>query len=269
MNYFNEYGRRIPRASDRVFGQEPRFYYQIEKPIIDYQEVLQRSKKHGVAPESLEVADFEKILNKLLLQIRNNADYANLLKGVHVPFVYINKNNMDLGAELEDKLLPGVQNSFADRFPDAHFKAILQSNSKLKNSISISSFSRYETFMQLSQNAGVVGLYFPQAMQEFDIDSQRTQMQDLPIFSSAEVCLSGGKDVCASLIGNPELLISKDYYAPILCMSSYVHTDPRLALLMKSYGPHLEFWCMTQMLTKNIKQVSEQWAGGITIYVTL
>jgi hypothetical protein len=73
-------------------------------------------------------------------------------------------------------------------------------------------------------------------------------------------------DICSALIGSPDLLISDEYYAPVLCLSSYVHQDKRLVLLMKAYGPHMEFWCMTQMLTKDTTQVSEQWAGGLTIY---
>ena len=96
------------------------------------------------------------------------------------------------------------------------------------------------------------------------MESQRKQMEQLPKLDN--VCLSGGIDISAALIGSPELLISEDFYAPILCMSAYVHKDPRLVLLVKSYGPHMEFWCMTQMLAKDVTQVSEQWAGGITFF---
>lgn len=92
-------------------------------------------------------------------------------------------------------------------------------------------------------------------------------MTDLSEFKN--LCLSGGIDILAALIGSPELLINENFYAPILCLSAYVHSDQRLALLMKSYGPHMEFWCMSQMLTPKLKQVSEQWAGGITIYKIL
>ena len=80
------------------------------------------------------------------------------------------------------------------------------------------------------------------------------------------MCLSGGMDIGAAVVGSPELLINKDHYSPILCMSSFVHSDERLVLLLKAYGPHMEFWCMTQMLSKHTTQVSEQWAGGLTIF---
>jgi hypothetical protein len=91
-------------------------------------------------------------------------------------------------------------------------------------------------------------------------------MKELPHPGEFNVCLSGAKDVTAAIVGSPELLISGEFYTPILCMSSYVHSDPRLVLLIKSYGPHLEFWCMSQMLTKEITQVSEQWSGGLSIF---
>ena len=76
-------------------------------------------------------------------------------------------------------------------------------------------------------------------------------------------------DISAALISSPELLIDKDHYTPILCMSAYVHKDERLILLLKAYGPHMEFWCMTQMLSKRTKQVSEQWAGGLSLYTKI
>ena len=91
-------------------------------------------------------------------------------------------------------------------------------------------------------------------------------MTELPQLSGASVCLSGGLDVVAAMVGSPGLLVNEEQYPPILCLSAYRHVDPRLVLILKAYGPHLEFWCMTQMLTKTVTQVSEQWAGGLTIF---
>ena len=42
-----------------------------------------------------------------------------------------------------------------------------------------------------------------------------------------------------------------------------------MVMLFKSYGPHLEFWLMSQMLTPNETQVSEQWSGGVTIFESI
>jgi hypothetical protein len=268
MNYFNSDGRRIPSKEMRVFSEAPRYYYELKQPTIDYSKILNNSIRFGGVDKQVTAAQFEAACEKLKLEIKANSDYANLLNGVHIPFICKRVESVsDLGKDLETIELPGLQKSFNERYPENHFKAILQSNSELPGSITLDPRARYEGFLEKSQKNTVVGWYFPQALQEFDIESQRKQMEQLPKLEN--VCLSGGIDISAALIGSPELLISEDFYAPILCMSAYVHSDPRLALLLKSYGPHMEFWCMTQMLTKDITQVSEQWAGGITFYAAL
>ena len=201
------------------------------------------------------------------LKISKDINYANLLNGVYVPFIYKREvRGADLGLELVDSLLPKLQKSFLDRFPESNFKAILQSQKKIENNIKLDKNSRYQNFVSLSETKPVIGLYFPQALQEFDVESQRNQMTSLPELNDLNICLSGGMDVCAALIGTPDLLISENFYAPIPTLSSYVHEDQRLILMIKAYGPHLEFWCLSQMLNMDTTQVSEQWAGGLTIY---
>lgn len=265
MVYFNEDGRRAPSEGLRVFDERARNYYQIKNPVLNYSEILSNSIKFGGVDPNTSVAAFERVCIKLKNEIASNIDYKNILNGVHIPFIAKKIESIEnLGKDLEDIELPNFQKSFNAKYPDSHFKAVLQSNSKLPGSISLDARSRYEGFLDVGKSGTVIGWYFPQALQEFDIESQRKQMADLPPAKNA--CLSGGIDILAALIGSPSLLINEDAYAPILCLSAYVHADPRLVLLMKSYGPHMEFWCMTQMLSKTTTQVSEQWSGGITFY---
>jgi len=268
MIYFNENGRRIPSSGLRVFGEAPQSYYQIKKQDIDYSKILSNAMCFGGVDSSVRLDDFELACNKLLQEIESKPDFVNILKGTHIPFICKKyESNYDLGDNLVGIQLPNFQKAFNNNFPDYHFKAILQSNSKLPGNIKIDARSRYEQFLEKNKKNILVGWYFPQALQEFDVESQRQQMLELPDLGN--LCLSGGIDAFAALIGTPELLINEDFYAPILCLSAYVHVDPRLILLMKSYGPHMEFWCMTQMLTKTITQVSEQWSGGLTFYSSL
>jgi hypothetical protein len=265
MVYFNEDGRRAQSKGLRVFDEEARNYYQIKNPVLDYSEVLSNSIKFGGVDPTTSVAAFESACIKLKNEIANNAEYKNLLNGVHIPFIVKKiESIVDLGKDLEDIELPNFQKSFNAKYPDSHFKAVLQSNSKLPGNVTLDARSRYQGFLDAGKSGAVIGWYFPQALQEFDVESQRKQMADLPAAKNA--CLSGGIDILAALIGSPSLLINEDAYAPILCLSAYVHADPRLVLLIKSYGPHMEFWCMTQMLSKTTTQVSEQWSGGITFY---
>ena len=270
MQFFDDNGRRVPGKDARVFGSTPSFYYQLNQPAIDYGILLERSKQFNVVPEDVTSSDFQSKAKALLEKIKANAAYANLLNGVKVPFITQRKVlGADLGEELESSLLPNLKASFNVRFPEAHFKALLQSNSELPGNLGLAPASRYEALISAVEAGVVVGWYFPQALQEFDTHSQRSQMTSLPELAGANVCLSGGIDICAAVTGAPDLLISDEFYTPILCMSAYVHRDPRLVLLLKAYGPHLEFWCMTQMLTRNTTQVSEQWAGGITVFAGL
>ncbi len=270
VQFFDDNGRRVPGKDARVFGSIPSFYYKLNQPAIDYEVLLNRSKQFNSVPADVTSSDFKSKAEALLEKIKTNEAYANLLKGVKVPFVTGRKaRGADLGEELESGLLPGLKESFNARFPGAHFKAVLQSNTELPGNVSLALESRYQELISAVEAGAVVGWYFPQALQEFDTQSQRSQMASLSELTGAKVCLSGGIDICAAVAGVPDLLISDEFYAPILCMSAYVHRDPRLVLLLKAYGPHMEFWCMTQMLTRDTTQVSEQWAGGITVFARL
>ena len=270
MSYFSNLGRRFPEDGMRVFNKIPSEYYKLVQPKLDYGKILGRLKLQGLSPLAFSESDFERNTHSLLNLIEGNDNYKNLLNGVHIPFVFSSINKIpDLGSHIEDCLLPSVQKSFNNAYPQSHFKAVLQSNSELQGNINIAHNSGYKSFIESTLRGTVVGWYFPQALQEFDIASQRRQMCTLSQIKGAQICLSGAIDICAAVVGSPGLLINEEFYAPILCMSAYVHDDPRMVLVLKAYGPHLEFWCMTQMLSSNTTQVSEQWSGGICIYVSL
>lgn len=264
---FSAKGRRIAGPEFRVFGGANSDFYRLIQPENNYKLILDRIQKSNLVDNDINHVDFERNMTILKNNIKNDKNYKSLLHGVHIPFAYrLLNEEEDLGVELEQYLLPSIQGSYTDLYPNSYFKAILQGNSELKRKISLDNNSRYEKFVKMSSENTVVGWYFPQALQEFDVASQRTQMRELPQPNDFEVCLSGAKDTIAAYVGSPTLLTNTEFYSPVLCMSSYVHTDPRMILLLKLYGPHLEFWCMSQMLTKDVTQVSEQWTGGISIY---
>ena len=269
LKLFDDFGRRYPSVEDRLFSDKRSFYYKLDQPNVDYDLILERAKKYNLCSKDLTSSDFKSKADSLLNKLKDNVNYSPLVNGAHIPFIYNRSSKKDdLGTSLEETILPALKNSFTEKFPDAHFKAVLQSNSELRSNIKVHRESRYNSFLDDSVD-GVIGWYFPQAFQEFDISSQRSQMAKLPELEGLKMCLSGGMDIGAAVIGCPELLISKDHYTPILCMSAFVHSDERLILLLKSYGPHMEFWCMTQMLSKTTTQVSEQWSGGLTLFTKL
>ena len=109
-----------------------------------------------------------------------------------------------------------------------------------------------------------MGIYFPAAFPEFAISSQRDAFKSLQ--TDLNICLSGPLEVVSATTSCPSLLIDSENYSPILCMSGVSHVDNRLEAVLKSYGPHLEFWILSNLLTPGVEQVSEQWYGGLTIY---
>lgn len=267
MQYFDESGRRVPRDGLRVFSSDASTYYRLTQPIVDYGLILDRITTHQTVSLNLSASEFKARTDLLLDQLRLDSSYSNMANGVCVPFACKRApKHADFGSELQSRLLPALHRAFNERYPDAHFKAVLQGNSELHGQISLHPHSRYDEFITACGEEPVVGLYFPQALQGFDVKSQQLQMHLLPESNTIKVCLSGGLDICTALTGVPELLISGEFYTPIPIMSAYRHNDDRLVLLLKAYGPHMEFWCMTNMLTKTITQVSEQWTGGITVY---
>lgn len=267
---FNLLGRNVPSTSCRVYSKEPKNFYKIEKLDIDYKSQHMAASNCGLVESDLDVSDIANKLTEMENQIRADDNYKNLFAGLAVPFcLSITNEGEDLGTCLEDKWLPLLKEVYEKKVSGAYFKATLQGNTKLKQSVSIADGTGYDRLLEKSENASLLGYYFPTAFQEFDIASQRNRISELPNLENMDMCLSGPFEMIYSLISYPHLLFNKDNYCPILCASALEHIDPRMVLMLKSYGPHLEFWLMSQMLTPTKTQVSEQWAGGLTLYRAL
>jgi len=265
---FDDNGRRIPYEGMRVFNEVSLQYYKIIQPEINFEEILSNSQNHADIDLKITAESFEHACIEIKKKIINNPSLKNLFKGVCVPFICPKSSSeKDLGVELEKVALPSVASSFKAKYPNLHCKATLQGNSQLSDKLSISPNSRYENFINAHKDKVTVGWYFPQALQEYDIASQSGQMKTIPAYDG--LVLSGGVDTAAALVGSPSLLVNKNDYPPVLCLSALKHEDEHLMLCFKSYGHHLEFWGMSQMLTPEITQVSEQWSGGLTLFTTI
>ena len=264
---FNTLGRFCPSEKCRVFSEVPKNFYKIDKIKPDYLHQHDFAIAAGLVSPELDILDVVDTLNTVNSLIKEKDEYNFLFNAIAIPFcLSIPDAHNDLGTQLEEHWLPLLKNEFEKQVPGAYFRATLQGNSQLKESIKISKGSGYDYFLDHCKSATVAGYYFPTALQEFDIKSQRGRVKILPKVENLSLCLSGPFEIICSLLAYPKLLFSKASYSPILCASALEHLDPRMVMLFKSYGPHLEFWLMTQMLTPSKTQVSEQWSGGVTIY---
>jgi hypothetical protein len=262
---FDEFGRRLPGEDMRVFSRVPRSYYRLNQPRFRYEDILGRVREHVGDVPLFGAGEFEAACAKLRSDVEAIPALAGLFNGVHVPFALpAAEEEVDLGANLEEYWLPAVGRSFMAAYPKHHFRVTVQGEPTLKGSLRVAENTRYEKFLEARRRGPVAGWYFPGALQEYDVASQRAQVASLPLPDS--LVLSGGFDASAALIGSPELLVNEEAYPPVLCLSALRHRDERLMLCFKAYGLSLEFWCMSQMLTPTMTQVSEQWAGGLTLF---
>jgi hypothetical protein len=265
ISFFNEKGRRIRTKPYRVFDTEDLDYYYIQNKEVDVAGVLRNFHEAGIG-ENIGLEKFKASLDDLKNRFQGVHSIKNLFKGVHIPFIVpkINDIEKDLSYTTIERFLPSVESSFKRHYPKAHFKAIMQGGSTLSGNLRVEERSRYEHLLKAAFDSDLIGWYFPQALQQFDIESQVSQTEELP--NESGLCLSGPMELLLANIGKPDLLINEAGYPPILTMPAVKQVDKKLTLALKSYGPHLEFWCLSNELTPGVKQVSEQWSGGITIF---
>ncbi len=259
--FFNDKGWCIPTGSDIIFGSNHRNYYKTNQETIKFNDCISR---HSEFTSKYKISKPLNSINDLINTFKTNNNYSNLLYGPCIPFVLEKKTIKDIGDELESSLLNTVSSSFKDFYPSSNFKAVIQDKTSLSGKLAPSEKTGYGKLLDMLSEHWVCGLYFPMALQEYSVHSQQQKLLTLPHHDG--ICISGPLEVSSALIGCPNLLINKKNYSPLLCLSGVSHVDPRLICCYKSYGPHLEFWCFSQMLTKSKFQVSEQWSGGISIY---
>ena len=266
----NELGRFNPSRECRTFSSTPNSFYKLNDIEVDYSSQHQLAVSNSFLHGEHEISQIEGALRTIKDCIKDNKNYSNLYQATAIPFCLSLPETMpDVGTQLEENWLPSLKLHYEKQVQGGYFKATLQGHTKLSKHLTVAKGSGYENFLGQLSNSTVVGYYFPTAFQEFDINSQRKRIASLPEIKSLALCLSGPIEIAYSLLCYPKLLFNLKHYSPILCASSLEHQDPRMIILFKSYGPHLEFWLMTQMLTPTKTQVSEQWSGGITIYKTL
>ena len=179
---FDGQGRRVPFKGMRVFSEVSLWYYKLKQPQDSFEDILSRSRKHAGVDPAVTAGSFESVCVALKRKVADEPSLNGLFKGVHVPFICSQASGeTDLGTELEKTTLPSVATSFKAAFPDLQFKATLQGSSRLSGELSVAEGSRYERFLESYKKGAIAGWYFPQALQEYDIASQRAQMCSLPL----------------------------------------------------------------------------------------
>lgn len=255
---FDSKGSFIPNHIHKIFSYPSSDYYRFnldsESKIID-----SISKTFNISTEEISSS-----FNGFCSDIDQDQSLRNILNGPSIPFYIPRNEKSDIGSILQIDLLPKLNSSFRNSFPSSHFKIITQDKQHLSDRLLPTPESGYQAFLDQINSTDVFGFYFPAAFPGFAISAQREAFKSL--LSSLNICLSGPLDIVSAVTTFPTLLINPVKYSPILCMSGVHHVDQRLEGVLKSYGPHLELWILSNLLTPGLEQVSEQWYGGLTVY---
>jgi len=255
---FDSKGFFIPNFTHKIFSYPPSDYYRFnldsESKTID-----SISEATNIPTDKISYS-----LHQLRSDIDQDKFLQNILNGPSIPFYIPRNEKSDIGSILQIDLLPQLNSSFRESFPSSHFKIITQDKQHLSGRLLPTPESGYHAFLDQINSTDVFGFYFPAAFPQFAVSAQRQAFISIP--SSLNICLSGPLDIVSAVTTFPTLLINPVHYSPILCMSGVHHVDRRLEAVLKSYGPHLELWILSNLLTQGFEKVSEQWYGGLTVY---
>ena len=260
---FDTSGSFIPATAHKVFTYPATGYYRFNLNF-QHSDLINSISKRISSPSNLDLGTH---FSDLFSLIKADTTLTSVLNGPCIPFGLSKNTSSDIGSILENDLLPSLNSSFLDSHPNSHFKVVTQDKQHLSKRLFPSPSTGYQGFIDSLNTSDLIGYYFPFAFPEFSISSQRKAFAS--ISSSLNVCLSGPLEVISASITCPSLLINPDHYSPILCMSGACHVDNRLEAVLKSYGPHLEFWVLSNLLTPGKEQISEQWYGGLTVFKSL
>jgi hypothetical protein len=267
---FDEHGRRIPYSGMRVHSQISRRYFSLLQPPVDFAAIRERIGRYlALLHAAPSASQFAETCGAILDGLRADNALANLANAVHVPFLCPpSPTGVPRAEELVD-LLAAVGNSYVERFPESDFLNLCPG--KPDASAVWAAGSRYEQFLEAREGRPVVGIYFPNCLAEYDLASQRKQMYTLPATvacgaGTAAIVLSGAVEAAVALVGSPELLWNEDNYPHHLCLSAIEEPEDQIVYTFEAYGQNLRFRHRSNMLTPEVTQLSEQWAGGLTVF---
>ena len=232
---FDVSGRRIPSPGIGAPVNPACTRYGLSQPPTDHSVIHSRITEHIPGADVVSRGEFEQRSGALLESLRGGETTRDVAQGVYVPFVLPRGRFADHGQALEEVFLPAVGRSWKARYPKYNFTNELKGG--LAGKVTVAPASRYERLVAAMAERPLIGIYFPLALSGFSVDAALRQMADLP----EGFVLSGAYDVCAALIGSPELAMKTDGYPPQLDLSALESPAPRYAYHFASYGYNLTF----------------------------
>lgn len=225
--FFDRLGRGIPTDLKGVVDANREFHL-VQPPQFDYAAILARLQGFfGTNFKFMTAEDFEKRCLATIEMVKNDLQIANLLYGPHFPFA-LPQLAGDLGQLIDGTIVPALERSYHARFPEQEFTN--HHHGKLVGRVTVVAGVRQERLVEAMAQGPVCGIYFPVALQGFDIEADREFISRLP-----ECLILSGLEALAAAIAYPEVF-GRDYHTPILDMAALQWRSSKLTLNFGSGG---------------------------------
>jgi hypothetical protein len=250
---FDEHGRCLPFNINSPVNIETRRYFIFESREINYNNIYNRIKNHLDPKTKLSFEEFETRSKKILKNLQKEPLTENITKGIGVPFFLPNKSHSDIGYELVNHYLKGLEKSFHETNPKYDF--VNHCKEELSNQLTTIPNSRHGKLLDLMQEDVVVGYYYP-CMMEYSTPAAIERINSLP----SQFLLAGGFDTCSAFIGSPNLLLKTKGYPPLLWMTALKGEREDVGYHIEAYGYNLTF-----NRRAHLNHVAEYWAHAVVI----
>lgn len=231
--FFDRHGRCIPAPNLRARACDANRNFRLNQPTLDYAERHARLTEFLGQELIITAAQFKDTSERQLASLRENPSTANALKGVVLPVIMPRIVMKDLGACLEEILLPAVERSYTQKFPGRTFNNRRQGD--LAGKVTLVSDTRHERLVAGMAKSSMVGIFLPNPLQGFSVHAQREQIAAMP-----ENFVLSALDMIMAMIMYPDVL-ARDFNTPGLDLSALQWQSAEYSLFFEAYDDKLLF----------------------------
>jgi len=247
---FDANGRCIPGPLEAKVQRKVRRYFRCDQPKYSLNDIYERAGRF-IGELTLGVEEFKEHVTRMIREIREDPNLANLLSGPFVPFILPQQPEDDIGKLLQQKYLPAVANAFYDTYPNYEF--IDHNKTPVLDRLRVAAATRHQELLEKLADSDVVGIYFP-AFDGYSLAAAREQISYLPPSFS----LAGSADTCGALVAYPGLLMRHDGYAPLVWFGALETENSDEGFHIEAYGYNLNF-----NRRMHLGNADEYWASGL------
>lgn len=254
---FDNEGRCLASLSDKASNEKSRYYFNLDtelKTKIDLKKIYENFEISFNISQNLNFETFEKEINEIKNKIESNPETNNLRNNFSFPFYVPKQKDKDIGSNLQNFFFPKLDKAYKLQFPEYEFKNHCMGS--IEKKIKFIDNSNYDSFLNKLNSTGIVGLIFP-CLNEFSFPATQDIIKLLP----KNFFLSGGYEIISALIGQPNILMRKEKYPPLLWFSSLINReDDNIGYHIEPYGYNLTF-----NERAHLHQAAEYWWHSISV----